>query len=72
MPAVGESQPTRRGTWTATYILLLLISIGLMVLAFFLGTKTLAADLLNELGIAGFVAFVLALTTERLSAMNLF
>jgi hypothetical protein len=69
MPAVGESQPARRGTWTATYILLLLISIGLMVLASFLGsTKTLAADLLNELGIAGFVAFVLALTIERLSA----
>jgi hypothetical protein len=72
MPAEGESQPARRGTWTATYILLLLISVGLMVLAFFVGAKTLWAalgtDLLNELGIAGFVAFVLALTIERLSA----
>jgi len=69
MPAVGHSQPARRGTWTVTYILLLLISVGLMVLAFYLGTKSsLCADLLNELGIAGFVAFVLALTIERLSA----
>jgi hypothetical protein len=68
MPALGKSQPARRGTWTVTYILLLLISIGLMVLAFFLGTKTLAVELLNELGIAGVVAFVLALTIERLSA----
>ncbi len=70
MPAVGKSQPARRGIWTATYILLLLISVGLMVLAFFLGTKTLGADLLNELGIAGVVAFVLALTIERLSAQE--
>jgi hypothetical protein len=69
MAAVGESQPGRRGTWTATYVLLLLISVGLMVLASVLGrSKTLAVDLLNELGIAGFVAFVLALTIERLSA----
>jgi hypothetical protein len=72
MPAEGESQPARRGTWTATYILLLLISAGLMVVAFFVGHKTLwqaiTADLLNELGIAGVVAFVLALTIERLSA----
>src|ERR1700733_159837 len=68
MPAVGESRPARRGTWTAMYILLLLISVGLMVSAFSLGTRIRWADLLNELGIAGFVAFVLALTVERLSA----
>lgn len=70
MASPGESQPARRGAWTATYLLLLLISVGLMVLASVLRAKNkaLAADLLNELGIAGFVAFVLALTIERLSA----
>ncbi len=70
VPAVGQSQPARRGAWTATYtyVLLLFVSVGLMVVAFFLGTNTLGADLLNELGIAGCVAFVLALTIERLSA----
>ncbi len=66
MPAAVESQPDRRGVWTATYILLLLFSVGLMVAAAYLRTRalapTLATDLLNELGIAGFVAFVLALT----------
>ena len=72
MPAAVQSQPDRRGVWTATYILLLLFSVGLMVAAAYLRTRalapTLATDLLNELGIAGFVAFVLALTIERLSA----
>ena len=68
MPAAGESPSGSRGAWTATYIVLLVVSVGLMVAAFYLGNKTLATDLLNELGIAGFVAFVLALTIERLSA----
>jgi hypothetical protein len=68
MPVVGESQPARSGARTATYILLPLFSLGLIVLAFFLRTKPFWAELSKELGIAGFVAFALALTIERVSA----
>jgi hypothetical protein len=68
VPRGGGPQTEARGYWTLTYVLLLLISIALMAVAYVVGTGTLWAHLLNELGIAGVVGFVLALTIERLSA----
>ncbi len=53
--------------WTLIYILLLAVSVGLLVAGNFVKIE-LAAHLLNELGIAGVVAFILALTIERVSA----
>jgi hypothetical protein len=53
--------------WTVTYVVLLVISGGLLVAAFYAPKESFWAHMLNELGIAGIVAFVLALTIERLS-----
>jgi hypothetical protein len=54
--------------WTVTYLLLVAISGGLVWVSYQFGENTLWGHLLSELGIAGFVAFVLVITIERLSA----
>ncbi len=65
---MSDSQGRRGITWTVTYILLLGISGALLAGGYLVGKETFWEHLLNELGIAGVVAFVLALTIERLSA----
>jgi hypothetical protein len=63
----GSGQSTK---WTVIYILLLFLSGGSLVTGYFMAPeqKSIWAQLLNELGIAGVVAFILALTIERVSA----
>jgi hypothetical protein len=66
----GDSGSGQSTKWTVIYILLLLLSIGSLLAGYFIAPeqKSIWAQLLNELGIAGVVAFILALTIERVSA----
>jgi hypothetical protein len=65
------SESSQSIKWTIIYSLLLAVSIGFLVGGYFVENRPLLAHLLNELGIAGVVAFILALTIERLSAEEL-
>jgi hypothetical protein len=65
---MSDSEERRGINWTVTYFLLLAISVGFLLAGYFVGRQTVWTHLLNEFGVAGIVAFVLALTIERLSA----
>ncbi len=65
---MSDSEARRSFGWPITYILLLAISVGLLIGGYFVPRESFWSHLLNELGVAGIVAFVLALTIERLSA----
>jgi hypothetical protein len=63
---MSDAEKSHSVNWTVTYLLLVAISGGLLLLGSRVGE--LWGHLLSELGVAGLVAFVLAFTIERLSA----
>jgi hypothetical protein len=67
---MSDSKGGRGVNWTLTYLLLVAFS-GVCLLGGYWAGETLLGRLVSELGIAGLVAFVLALTIERLSTTAL-
>ena len=69
MPAEPDPQSARHSTWTITWTTgwIPIVAVALLLGGYYVPIRWLA-PLLGELGIACFVAFLLAITIERLSA----